>query len=68
MTIWQGDDHATLSKEETCSEAGDGACVGESGHELSNAQSITEVSDKDYRSFWLPCDALQDADKRRKDN
>ena len=68
MTIWQGDDQATLSKKESFSEAADSACAAESGHGLSSAQSITEISDKDYRSFWLPCDALQDADKRRKGN
>lgn len=30
------------------------------------AESITEISDKDYRSFCLPCAALEAADERGK--
>ena len=28
------------------------------------AEPITEISDKDYRSFCLPCDVLEDTDDR----
>ena len=30
------------------------------------AESITEISDKDYRSFCLPCDVLEEMDERGK--
>ena len=28
------------------------------------AEPITEISDKDYRSFCLPCDVLEETDER----
>jgi hypothetical protein len=28
------------------------------------AETITEISDKDYRSFCLPCDLLEETDER----
>ena len=30
------------------------------------AEPITEISDKDYRSFCLPCDVLEKIDERGK--
>jgi len=30
------------------------------------AEPITEISDKDYRSFCLPCDVLEETDEREK--
>ena len=30
------------------------------------AEPITEISDKDYRSFCLPCDVLEEMDERGK--
>ena len=34
------------------------------GHE--GTEPITEISDKDYRSFCLPCDALETMDEHKK--
>ncbi|MFL3654122.1 MAG: hypothetical protein ACJ04P_03525 [Halioglobus sp.] len=49
---------------ETPKDSGDGA--GQSG--CVSTECIIEISDKDYRSFCLPCDVLEEADERKKDN
>ena len=40
--------------------AGQSGCV--------STECIIKISDKDYRSFGLPCDVLKEADERKKDN
>jgi hypothetical protein len=49
---------------EAARDSGDGA--GQSG--CVSIECIIEISDKDYRSFCLPCDVLEEADERKKDD
>jgi hypothetical protein len=66
MTIFKGDCQGISSGKLTRTESGDGARMRESRRDFTKSQPATEISDKDYRSFWLPCDALEETDKRKK--
>ena len=51
-------------RETTSTKVANGSHDGEVQRGQVGAEPITEISDKDYRSFCLPCDLLEETDER----